>query len=108
MPSKPIWQWSAVETAAAIRGGDITAQEAVEAAIARKPAVVGDYPVAAELRALGLEWLPADDLTPVRTWLADPDPDLLDRNRAVAARELSLERMAGRLQALLEAAGWLP
>ncbi len=35
MPSKPIWQWSAVETAAAIRGGDITAQEAVEAAIAR-------------------------------------------------------------------------
>ena len=80
----------------------------VEAAIARKPAVVGDYPVAAELRALGLEWLPADDLTPVRTWLADPDPDLLDHNRAVATRELSLERMAGRLQALLEAAGWLP
>jgi amidase len=35
MPSKPIWQWSAVETAAAIRSGDITAQEAVDSALGR-------------------------------------------------------------------------
>ncbi|MDG2907252.1 MAG: glycosyltransferase family 4 protein [Acidimicrobiales bacterium] len=79
----------------------------VEATLARRPAVVGDYPVADELRALGLEWFPADDLGPVRAWLADPDPALLDRNREVAARELSLDRMAGRLRALLDEAGWL-
>jgi glycosyltransferase involved in cell wall biosynthesis len=80
----------------------------VEAALARKPAVVGHYPVADELRALGLEWFPADDLAPVREWLADPDPALLDRNRVVAARELSLARMAERLRTLLHGAGWLP
>ena len=34
MTSKPIWQWSAVDTAAAIRTGEITAQAAVESAIA--------------------------------------------------------------------------
>jgi len=34
----PIWQWSAVDTAAAIRTGKITAQEAVEAALERMAA----------------------------------------------------------------------
>ena len=80
----------------------------VEAALFRRPAVVGDYPVADELRALGLEWFPADDLGPVRAWLAEPDPALLDRNWEVAARELSLDRMADRLRTLLDEAGWLP
>ncbi len=36
--TQPIWQWSAVDTAAAIRNGAITAQEAVEAAIGRMTA----------------------------------------------------------------------
>jgi len=35
MMTAPIWQWSAVDTAAAIRDGRITAQEAVEAALQR-------------------------------------------------------------------------
>ena len=80
----------------------------VEAALFRRPAVVGDYPVADELRALGLEWFPADDLGPVRAGLAAPDPALLDRNWEGAARELSLDRMADRLRTLLDEAGWLP
>ena len=33
--SQPIWQWSAMDTAAGIRAGKITAQEAVDAAIQR-------------------------------------------------------------------------
>lgn len=33
--SQPIWQWSAVDTAAAIRNGNISCQEAVDAAIQR-------------------------------------------------------------------------
>ena len=33
--SRPIWQWSAVDTASAIRNGKITAQEAVDAALQR-------------------------------------------------------------------------
>ncbi len=38
-PSAPIWQWTAVQTAAAIRGGAISAEEAVKAAIERMNAV---------------------------------------------------------------------
>ncbi len=34
----PVWQWSAIATAAAIRNGKITAQEAVEAALERMAA----------------------------------------------------------------------
>jgi hypothetical protein len=33
---------------------------------------------------------------------------MLEANRAVAVRELSLDRMADRLESLLAAAGWLP
>lgn len=38
-PSAPIWQWTAVQTAAAIRSGAISAEEAVKAAIERMNAV---------------------------------------------------------------------
>ena len=80
----------------------------VEAALHRRQTVVGDYPVADELRGLGFEWLPADDPEPLATWLADPDPDVLDHNRAVATTHLSLEAQTEALQALLDRAGWLP
>ena len=32
--------------------------------------------------------------------------ELLDRNEAVARRDFSIEHMAGRLQSVLDAAGW--
>ena len=38
-PKGPVWQWSAVDTAAAIRGGAISAVEVVEAHLARMRAV---------------------------------------------------------------------
>jgi amidase len=38
-PRGPVWQWSAVDTAAAIRGGGISAVEVVEAHLARMRAV---------------------------------------------------------------------
>jgi hypothetical protein len=69
---------------------------------------VGDYPVAHELRALGFEWLPADDPEPLRAWLAAPDEGVLDRNLAVAERHLSLEAQTDALRAVLSEAGWLP
>ena len=73
--------------------------------------MVGSYPVVQELRDLGFSWFDADDLGPLRTWLESP-PDhrqaLLAADRAVAVRELSLDRMADRLESLLSTAGWLP
>ena len=83
----------------------------VEASLARRPVVVGGYPVADELRALGFSWFDADDLDPLMAWLGSPATrrhTLLEANRAVAVRELSLDRMADRLESLLAAAGWLP
>lgn len=80
----------------------------IEAAIHRRPVVVGSYPVAEELRALGFRWFSLDDLDAVTRWLSDPDPELLDHNRQVAVEHFSLERMARRLHDLLDAAGWLP
>lgn len=80
----------------------------VEAAIHRRPAVVGGYPVAEELRALGFRWFRPDEVEEVRRFLADPDASLLDHNREVAREHLSLERMRQRIRDLIAEAGWLP
>jgi mannosylglucosylglycerate synthase len=80
----------------------------VEASIARVPVAVGSYPVGAELRALGFEWFDAHDPDQLASFLSSPDPELLERNREVARRHLSLDRVHEQLRALLDAAGWLP
>lgn len=81
----------------------------VEASLHRKPVAVGPYPVGRELRTrFGFRWFDASEPGPLGAFLEDPDPALLDHNRDVAARELSLERMAGSLYDLLRRAGWLP
>jgi glycosyltransferase involved in cell wall biosynthesis len=80
----------------------------IEAALHRRPVAVGPYPVADELRAFGFRWFPADDAEPLRRFLADPDPALLDHNRAVARAHFSQARVDADVRALLERAGWLP
>lgn len=74
---------------------------AVEASIQRRPVMVGPYPVAAELEeALGFRWFRS--AAELGRWLENPEAEALDRNRAVAAEELDLELLPGRLGALLE------
>ena len=83
----------------------------VEAALARRPAAIGTYPVAGELRDLGFRWFDAGDPGPLDDWLAAPadeQAELLDHNQRVATTELSTERMTVELETLIDEAGWTP
>ena len=80
----------------------------VEAAIWRRPCVVGSYPVAEELAEFGFQWFSPQRLGEVRDFLDCPDAELLDQNQAIAQQHFSLERVRSDLVALLDGAGWLP
>lgn len=80
----------------------------IEAALHLRPAAVAEYPVLDELRALGFEWLPIADLDAIERELSSPDLERRHHNRELAARELSMEALEKRLQALLDRAGWWP
>jgi glycosyltransferase involved in cell wall biosynthesis len=80
----------------------------IEAALHRRPAAVGHYPVAAELRAMGFEWFDPDAPGALDAFLRDPDVTLLDRNESIARRSFSQARVVEDLQALLRQAGWCP
>jgi hypothetical protein len=60
--------------------------------------------VARELAAFGFRWFAADDPDPLRAWLADPDPELLDHNERIARRHFGTSALAARLEPLLSAA----
>jgi glycosyltransferase involved in cell wall biosynthesis len=80
----------------------------IEAAIHRRPAAVGRYPVADELRALGFRWSDPTDPPAVARSLDPGRRDDLDRNREVAARHFSLAVLTERVRDLLDGAGWRP
>jgi mannosylglucosylglycerate synthase len=76
----------------------------IEAALHRKPIVVADFPVAAELRAFGFRWFPVDDPAQLDAWLARPDPALLDHNQKIAEEHFGVDALAERLYRLLTGA----
>jgi mannosylglucosylglycerate synthase len=80
----------------------------IEAALHRRPAAVGHYPVADELRAFGFEWFDPDDPTELDRFLRSPDDGLLERNHRIAVEHFSFDRMADELRSLLDDEGWLP
>jgi glycosyltransferase involved in cell wall biosynthesis len=73
----------------------------IESALHRRPLAVRRYPVAEELAAFGFEWFPVDDPAPLRSFLAEPDEALLDRNRQRARAHFSWQRVGDELLALL-------
>jgi glycosyltransferase involved in cell wall biosynthesis len=76
----------------------------IESALHRKPVAVGEFPVARELETFGFRWFPAGDPEPLRAWLADPEPDLLDHNAAIAQAHFGTDALARRLELLLSGA----
>jgi glycosyltransferase involved in cell wall biosynthesis len=80
----------------------------IEAALHLRPAAVGHYTVADELRTFGFQWFEPDEPDLLDAFLRQPDPRVLDRNREVAVRHFSYERMAADVERLLDEAGWLP
>ncbi|HEY0816181.1 MAG TPA: glycosyltransferase family 4 protein [Pseudonocardia sp.] len=76
----------------------------IEAALHRRPVAVGTFPVARELAKFGFEWFDAADPGPLRAFLADPDPALLDRNEAVARAHFGIDALARRLSLMLSGA----
>lgn len=78
----------------------------VESAVHRRPLGIGRYPVAREIAAYGFRWFPADDPEPLASWLASPDPAVLDTNEAIARRHFSLESLERRLAKVLADMDW--
>jgi mannosylglucosylglycerate synthase len=76
----------------------------VESALHRRPIAVAAFPVARELAAFGFRWFSTADATPLRRWLAEPDPALLDHNEAVARRHFDMDALVRRLDLLLSGA----
>jgi len=76
----------------------------VESALSRRPLAIGPYPVGAELRHLGFQWFDIDNPAALTAWLANPRPELLDRNQSVARANFSLTALPERLAVWLAGA----
>jgi hypothetical protein len=61
--------------------------------------------VAEELAALGFEWFPTNDAAPLAAFLDAPDDALLDRNRALARKHFTLDRVRRELLEVLNTLG---
>jgi glycosyltransferase involved in cell wall biosynthesis len=82
----------------------------LEAAVFRRPIVVGPYPVAEELRRFGFRWLAADAPDELARALAEPSSSAadLERNREIVRRHFSLEVTCDAVRSFLDRVGWLP
>jgi mannosylglucosylglycerate synthase len=78
----------------------------IESVIARRPLVVGHYPVLDEILAHGFELFALDEPEAVAKFLADPDPARLERNLARARQHYALVDLPGRIDRAFRDHGW--
>ncbi len=78
----------------------------IESVVARRPLVVGHYPVLDEILAHGFELFDVAEPAAVAKWLADPDPARLDRNLARARAHYALTDLPARIDQAFRAHGW--
>ena len=76
----------------------------IESALHRRPIAVGTFPVAREIASFGFAWFDASDPDPLRAFLADPDPELLDHNEALARTHFGIDALARRIELLISGA----
>ena len=74
---------------------------AIESAVFGRPLAIGHYPVSRELAAFGFRWFDVDDPRSLATWFDDPNPAMLEHNRAVARRFFDLRDLPGRIERVL-------
>jgi glycosyltransferase involved in cell wall biosynthesis len=80
----------------------------VEASLYGRPCLVGHYPVAAELRALGFRFCDPGDAEGLLAAIRRPDEGALATNRRLAEQHFGLDGLRRSLHDLLAGAGWLP
>ncbi len=78
----------------------------IESIIARRPLVVGHYPVLDEILVHGFELFAVDEPEAMAKWLADSDPALLDRNVERARAHYALADLPERIDAAFHEHGW--
>lgn len=78
----------------------------IETIVARRPLVVGHYPVLDEILGHGFEVFALDEPEAVAKLLAHPDASLLDRNVALARRHYALADLPARIDRAFRDHGW--
>ncbi len=78
----------------------------IESVIARRPLVVGHYPVLDEILAHGFELFSVTEPEAIAKWLAGPDPGVLDRNVARAHEHYAIRDLPVRIDRTFRDHGW--
>ena len=78
----------------------------IESVIARRPLVVGHYPVLDEILAHGFELFRVDEPETVAKWIVDPDVGILDRNVARARARYASADLPRRIATAFDDHGW--
>jgi glycosyltransferase involved in cell wall biosynthesis len=78
----------------------------IESVIARRPLIVGHYPVLDEILTHGFEVFSVHEPEALAKWLSDPDPGILDRNLERARAHYASSDLPGRIDDAFRAHGW--